>query len=164
MTKKLAKKIRQAFSPKRITKATKKVIPKVATGGLLIGAGIGANKLMTDMEDQPAIIAEAPEDSNLVDRSYSFIKVERPKRSSHGTSSCQYHHHDDTYPHWDDLSHIHRIQEDHLVPEQAEADQHRGEEIREKQLSGTNYRQGSAKVLQSEHHGGQERSRGGVIG
>ena len=73
---KLAKKISQAFSPKRITKATKKVIPKVATGGLLIGAGIGADKLMTDMEDQPAIIAEAPEDSNLVDRSYNFIKVE----------------------------------------------------------------------------------------
>ena len=73
---KLAKKISQAFSPKRITKATKKVIPKVATGGLLIGAGIGADKLMTDMEDQPAIIAEALEDSNLMDKSYSFIKVE----------------------------------------------------------------------------------------
>ena len=75
MIKKLAKKISQAFSPKRITKATKKVVPKIATGGLLIGAGIGADKLMTDMEDQPAIIAEAPEDSNLVDKSYSFIKV-----------------------------------------------------------------------------------------
>ena len=76
MIKKLAKKIRQAFSPKRITKVTRKVVTKIATGGFLIGAGIGADKLMTDIEDQPAIIAEAPEDSNLVDWSYSFIKVE----------------------------------------------------------------------------------------
>ena len=73
---KLAKKIQKAFSPKRITKATRKVVPKIATGGLSIGAGIGADKLRTDIEDQPAIVAKTPEDSNLVDRSYSFIKVE----------------------------------------------------------------------------------------
>ena len=73
---KLAKKLSQAFSPKKVTKVTRKVIPKVATGGLLIGAGIGADKLMNGMEDQPAIMASAPEDSNLIDRSYSFIKVE----------------------------------------------------------------------------------------
>ena len=72
----LAKKIQKAFSPKRISKATRKVVPKIATGGLILGAGIGAEKLMTDHEDQPIIAAEAPEDSNLVDRSYSFIKVE----------------------------------------------------------------------------------------
>ena len=65
---KLAKKLSQAFSPKRVTKVTKKAIPKVATRGLLIGVGIGADKLMNGMEDQPAIIANSPEDSNLVDR------------------------------------------------------------------------------------------------
>ena len=51
MISRLAKKIGQAFSPKKVTKATKKVLPKVTTGGLLIGSGIAANKIMQGMED-----------------------------------------------------------------------------------------------------------------
>ena len=70
---KLAKKLSQVFTPKKVTKVTKRVLPKVATGGLLIGAGIGADKIMQGMEDQPSIMASAPEDSNLIDKSYSFI-------------------------------------------------------------------------------------------
>ena len=48
----------------------------MATGGLLIGAGIGADKIMQGMEDKPSIMASAAEDSNLIDESYSFIGVE----------------------------------------------------------------------------------------
>ena len=73
---KLAKKIQKALSPKKIGKATKKVVPKLATGGLILGAGIGAEKLITMHDDQPMLTADAPEDSNLVDCSYSFVKIE----------------------------------------------------------------------------------------
>ena len=73
---KLAKKLSQAFTPKKVTKVTKRFLPKVATGGLLIGAGIGADKIMQGMEDKPSIMASAAEDSNLIDESYSFIWVE----------------------------------------------------------------------------------------
>ena len=76
MISRLAKKIGQAFSPKKVTKATKKVLPKVTTGGLLIGSGIAANKIMQGMEDKPSIVASAAEDSNLIDESYSFNRVE----------------------------------------------------------------------------------------
>ena len=72
---KLAKKIQKALSPKKITKATRKVVPKLATGGLILGAGIGAEKLITMNDNQPMIAAEAPEDSNHVDHSYSFVKI-----------------------------------------------------------------------------------------
>ena len=76
MISRLAKKIGQAFSPKKVTKATKKVLPKVTTGGLLIGSGIAANKIMQGMEDKPSIIESAAEDSNLIDELYSFNRVE----------------------------------------------------------------------------------------
>ena len=76
MISRLAKKIGQAFSPKKVTKATKKVLPKVTTGGLLIGSRIAANKIMQGMEDKPSIVASAAEDSNLIDKSYSFNRVE----------------------------------------------------------------------------------------
>ena len=76
MISRLAKKIGQAFSPKKVTKATKKVLPKVTTGSLLIGSGIAANKIMQGMEDKPSIVASAAEDSNLIDKSYSFNQVE----------------------------------------------------------------------------------------
>ena len=76
MISRLAKKIGQAFSPKKVTKATKKVLPKVTTGGLLIGSGIAANKIMQGMEDKPSIVASAAEDSNLIDELYSFNRVE----------------------------------------------------------------------------------------
>ena len=76
MISRLAKKIGQAFSPKKVTKATKKVLPKVTTGSLLIGSGIAANKIMQGMEDKPSIMASAAEDSNLIHESYSFNQVE----------------------------------------------------------------------------------------
>ena len=76
MISRLAKKIGQAFSPKKVTKATKKVLPKVTTGGLLIGSGIAANKIMQGMEAKPSIVASVAEDSNLINESYSFNRVE----------------------------------------------------------------------------------------
>ena len=76
MISRLAKKIGQAFSPKKVTKATKKVLPKVTTGGLLIGSGIAANKIMKGMEAKPSIVASVAEDSNLINESYSFNWVD----------------------------------------------------------------------------------------
>ena len=72
MSSRLAKKIGQAFSPKKVTKVTKKVLPKVTKSGLLIGSRIAANKIMQGMEDKPSIMASVAEDSNLIDESYSF--------------------------------------------------------------------------------------------
>ena len=68
---KLAKKLQKALSPKKIGKVTKKVVPKLATGGLILGAGIGAEKVLTMHDDQPMLTADAPEDSNMIDRSYN---------------------------------------------------------------------------------------------
>ena len=73
---KLAKKLQKALSPKKIGKVTKKVVPKLATGGLILGAGIGAEKVLTMHDDQPMLTADAPEDSNMIDRSYNFVKIE----------------------------------------------------------------------------------------
>ncbi len=72
MISRLAKKIGQAFSPKKVTMATKKVLPKVTTGHLLIGSGIAANKIMKGMEAKPSIVASVAEDSNLINESYSI--------------------------------------------------------------------------------------------
>ena len=73
---KLVKKISKSFSPKKVTIATKKIMTKVATGGLLIGSGIAADKIMGAMEDKPPIVDNAADDSNIIDESYSFILVE----------------------------------------------------------------------------------------
>ena len=73
---KLAKKLSKVLSPKKIGKMTRKAAPKLATGGLILGAGIGAEKLLTMNEDQPILTAEAPEDSNMIDQSYTLVKIE----------------------------------------------------------------------------------------
>ena len=54
MISRLAKKIGQAFSPKKVTKATKKVLPKVSTGGLLISSGIAVkdSKILATIAEQ----------------------------------------------------------------------------------------------------------------
>ena len=73
---KLVKKISKSFSPKKVTSTRKKIMPKVATGGLLIGSGIAVDKIMGAMEDKPSIVDNTADDSNIIDESYSFIRVE----------------------------------------------------------------------------------------
>ena len=72
---KLAKKLGKALSPKKIGKMTRKAAPKLATGGLILGAGIGAEKLLTMHDEQPMLAAGAPEDSNMIDLSYNLVKI-----------------------------------------------------------------------------------------
>ena len=124
MISRLAKKIGQAFSPKKVTKATKKVLPKVTTGGLLIGSRIAANKIMQGMEDKPSIVASTAEDSNLINESYSFNRVEDltnglPESYTMGPA------HISTYVMVtllliEIISLLHLLQEDLQVPDQAE--------------------------------------------
>ena len=73
---KIAKKLSKALSPKKIGKMTRKAAPKVMTGGMLLGAGIAAEKLVTMNEEQPMLTAQAPEDSNMIDQSYTLVKIE----------------------------------------------------------------------------------------
>ena len=73
---KIAEKLSKVLSPKKIGKMTHKAAPKVMTGGLILGAGIGAEKLLTMNEDQPILTAQAPEDSNMIDQSYTLVKIE----------------------------------------------------------------------------------------
>ena len=72
---KFAKQISKALSPKNISKAARKTVPKVLTGGAFLGAGIAAEKLATMNEEDPMLTAQAPDDSNLIDQSYTLIKV-----------------------------------------------------------------------------------------
>ena len=73
---KIAKKLSKALSPKKIGKMTCKAAPKIMTGGMILGAGIGAEKLLTMNEEQPMLTAQAPEDSNMIDQSYTLVKIE----------------------------------------------------------------------------------------
>ena len=73
---KFVKKIGKALSPKKVRKAASKTVPKVLTGGAFLGAGIAAEKLAAMNEEVPMMTAEAPDDSNLIDQSYTLIKVE----------------------------------------------------------------------------------------
>ena len=79
---KLVKRISKSLSPKKGLRATKKVMPKVARGALLIGSGIVADKAMGAMEDHPSIVDNAADDSNIINESFSFIRMEDLKNGS----------------------------------------------------------------------------------
>ena len=73
---KIAKKLSKGLSLKKICKMTRKAAPKIMTGGMILGGGIGTEKLLTMNEEQPMLTAQAPEDSNMIDQSYTLVKIE----------------------------------------------------------------------------------------
>ena len=70
---KLAKWISKYLSPKKGLRATKKVLPKVASGALLIGSGIAVDKTLGAMEDNPSIVDNGADNSSIIDESFSVI-------------------------------------------------------------------------------------------
>ena len=73
---KFVKKIGKALSPKKVRKAASKTVPKVLAGGAFLGAGVAVEKLAAIHEEVPMMTNEGQEDSNLIDQSYTLIKVE----------------------------------------------------------------------------------------
>ena len=70
------KKLGKALSPKKVRKGVQKTVPKVLTGGAILGAGVAVEKIAAMHEEIPMMTNEGQEDSNLIDNSYTLIKVE----------------------------------------------------------------------------------------
>ena len=120
------------------------------------------------MEDKPSIMASTAEDSNLIDESYSFNRVEDltnglPESYTIGPASIS------TYVMITLLligiiSLLHLLQEDLQVPDQAERVWQWCGSHSEERFCGIKPHQGTAKIPQSKHRGDQVESGWGGAG